>query len=104
MSMIGACPTCGARPNKPKVVPTTPLGKRRAELGLSLQNVANLAGITKTQVWEIERKGGHANPKMATLLRLAQALHWPLETLVEQLTEQAFSQALARAREEQSND
>lgn len=85
--MSGApCPYCGASPApKPKAEPTTAIGKRRAELGMSLQRVGNIAGITKAQVWEIERKDGSANPTLKTMIGLAKALRWPLETLIAEL-------------------
>lgn len=42
----------------------------RAQSGLSLQEVANLAGCTKTHVWEIE-KGRATNPTLRVLLGLS---------------------------------
>jgi DNA-binding XRE family transcriptional regulator len=80
------CPTCGTRLKQPKVEPATAFGRRRAALGLSLQQVANLAGITKTQVWEIERKSGTANPRLVTLRGLAAALRWSVPELLTALT------------------
>lgn len=40
---------------------------------LSLQNVADGAGVTKAHVWELE-KGRTRNPKVNTLVGLAKAL------------------------------
>lgn len=85
------CPTCGTRLKVPKVAPKTALGRRRAELGLSLQQVANLAGITKAQVWEIEQKDGSANPRMNTIKGLAAALRWSPAELLDALTQRAVA-------------
>ena len=45
----------------------------RSRKGMSLQVVADAAGITKTHVWQIEQ-GKTANPSMATICGLAKAL------------------------------
>lgn len=45
----------------------------RASLNLSLQQVADLSGLTKTHVWEIE-SGKHINLRTKTLMKLATAL------------------------------
>ena len=47
--------------------------KTRAKRGMSLQNVAGEAGITKAHVWDIET-GRSRNPTIKTLLGLATAL------------------------------
>lgn len=86
------CPACGTRLKQPKTEPKTALRKRRAELGLSLQQVANLAGITKAQVWEIERKNGNANPRMNTIKGLAAALNWTMPALLDALTQRTEEQ------------
>ena len=44
--------------------------KLRQEQGLSLQELADRAGISKTHVWDIEN-GNSANPTIATLLALS---------------------------------
>ena len=45
----------------------------RYEHRLSLQDVANAAGVTKAHVWELE-KGHTDNPRVATLIGLGKAL------------------------------
>lgn len=77
------CPLCGTRMKRPRAEPKTIIGKRRAELGLSLQQVANMAGITKAAIWEIETKP--ANPKMKTLEGLAKALQWTVTEVCDAL-------------------
>lgn len=81
------CPACGTPVKRPKKVPDSPLARRRAELGLSLQQTANLARLSKPQVWEIERSDRKANPRLGTLLGLARALQWPLDTLASALSQ-----------------
>lgn len=48
----------------------------RHDLGLSLQDVANRAGITKSHMWELEQ-GRAVNPTVATVNGLAKALGIP---------------------------
>lgn len=45
----------------------------RAARGMSLQDVADEAGLTKAHVWELE-DGRQFNPKISTILGLACAL------------------------------
>lgn len=45
----------------------------RAERGLSLQEVGDLSGMTKSHVWEIEQ-GRSKNPTVQTILGLCYAL------------------------------
>lgn len=55
-------------------------GHRKA-LGLSLEEVGNRAGLTKSYVWEIER-GSSKNPTVAAVWGLASALGVSPETLL----------------------
>lgn len=52
----------------------------REERGLSLQEVADRAGLAKSHVWEIER-GRSANPTIATTVGIARALGVSLDHL-----------------------
>lgn len=45
----------------------------RAESGFSLQQVADLAGITKSHLWDLEQ-GRSVNPTVKTIHGLSQAL------------------------------
>lgn len=54
---------------------------RRRELGLSLQDIADRAGCTKSHVWEIE-KGRSTNPTISMALALSDALQISLGTLI----------------------
>jgi transcriptional regulator with XRE-family HTH domain len=57
--------------------------KRRGEIdGLSQEGLADLAGMHRTYVSEIER--GLRNPSFRNLFKLASALDIPLSELVEQ--------------------
>lgn len=55
---------------------TDPLGARHKELrkriGLSLDDVAQAAGMSKSGVWEIEK--GRSDPRLSTIRKLASAL------------------------------
>lgn len=53
---------------------------RREQRGMSLQDVADEAGITKSHVWDLER-GSARNPTIQTLLNLAVALDLEPATL-----------------------
>lgn len=44
--------------------------QHRERMGLTLQAVANAAGLTKAHVWELE-KGKRVNPTVQTLVGLA---------------------------------
>lgn len=46
--------------------------RRRAQLGLSLQQVADRAGTSKSHIWELEK--GRSNPTVAMLIAVADAL------------------------------
>lgn len=52
----------------------------RAARGLSLQGVADRAGLAKSHVWEIEQ-GRSANPTIATTVGIASALGVSLDHL-----------------------
>jgi transcriptional regulator with XRE-family HTH domain len=54
---------------------------RRADLGLSLEDVARLAGCTKSHVWDIEQ-GKASNPTVKTALALCAALRCSLSNLL----------------------
>ena len=54
---------------------------------LSIDRAAELAGISKSMLGQIER--GAVNPTISVLSKLAQGLHVPLEKLVEQREEAA---------------
>jgi len=54
---------------------------RRAELGLSLEDVARLSGCTKSHVWEIEQ-GRSRNPTIRMALAMCEALQCSLNTLL----------------------
>lgn len=54
--------------------------KTRARLGLSLQAVADRAGLSKSHVWDLE-KGRSANPTIATAVAVARALGVSLDYL-----------------------
>lgn len=49
------------------------IARNRELTGMSLQDVADAAGITKAHVWGLER-GNSCNPCISTLLGLAEAL------------------------------
>ena len=55
--------------------------QRRSELGLSLQQVGDRAGISKTQVWELE-DGRSKNPTLETIVSIAAALQVSAPELV----------------------
>ncbi len=46
----------------------------RTSLGLSLQQVAEISGLTKTHIWEME-SGKVINPTAKTLVKVANALN-----------------------------
>src|SRR5690606_32967002 len=53
----------------------------RQERGLSLDDLATSAGITKSHLWELEQ-GRSKNPTIATCVALARALGISLEYLI----------------------
>lgn len=53
---------------------------QRAALGLSLQEVADRAGITKSHMWEMEQ-GRAVNPTVWTVYGLSQALGVPFNMM-----------------------
>ena len=57
------------------------IARRRAELGLSLEAVAERSGCTKSHVWELE-KGRTKNPTIAMALALCDALQCSLNSLL----------------------
>ena len=59
------------------------LRKLRDERGLSLDEVARKAGISKSYLWELERDTGEAKkPSADVLLRIANALSTTLAELL----------------------
>ena len=67
--------------------PSSPLAanlrKFREEKGLSLDQVAKAAGISKAYLWELERDTeGSKNPSAAVLMRIAKALSKTLADLL----------------------
>lgn len=56
------------------------IADERERLGLSLQTVADRAGITKSHMWEIEN-GRSVNPTIRTVHGLAKALGIPFVSL-----------------------
>jgi len=57
------------------------IAKRRAELRLSLDDVAERSGCTKSHVWEMEQ-GRSRNPTIKMALALCDALQCSLNTLL----------------------
>ncbi len=57
------------------------IARRRQELGLSLDEVAERAGSTKSHVWELE-KGRSRNPTISMALSLCDALQCSLNSLL----------------------
>ncbi len=55
--------------------------RRRKDLRLSLQEVADLSGCTKSHVWELE-KGRTTNPTISMALALCRALQCSLNSLL----------------------
>lgn len=56
------------------------IADERARLGLSLQEAADRAGITKSHMWEIEN-GRSVNPTVRTVHGLAKALGIPFVSM-----------------------
>lgn len=68
----------------------TRLRKLRSDRGLSLDEVAKKAGISKTYLWELERDTGETKkPSADVLLRIAEALSTTLAELLSLQTVQA---------------
>lgn len=57
------------------------IAKRRAELRLSLEEVAERTGTTKSHIWELE-KGRSRNPTIGMALALCGALQCSLNSLL----------------------
>ena len=57
------------------------IADRRAQLGFSLEEVAERAGMTKSHVWELE-KGRSKNPTIGMALSLCDALQCSLNSLL----------------------
>lgn len=55
--------------------------KRRTELGLSLEDVAERCDKAKSHIWELE-KGRTSNPTLQTSLKLCDALQCSLNDLI----------------------
>ena len=68
----------------------------RAKMGLSLSKTAELTGVSKAMLGQIER--GESSPTIATLWKLAKGFHLPLTAFIEDLarTEQTLSPAQSR--------
>ncbi|NIZ63029.1 XRE family transcriptional regulator [Sedimentitalea sp. CY04] len=56
----------------------------RAESGLSLTKVAELTGVSKAMLGQIER--GESSPTIATLWKIAKGFHLPLSALIDEAT------------------
>jgi transcriptional regulator with XRE-family HTH domain len=54
---------------------------RRKVMGLTLEQVAERAGMSKSYVWEIEN-GENKNPTIRTAFLIARALGWTLSDIV----------------------
>lgn len=54
--------------------------ERRGQLGISLQEVADRAGVTKSHVWDLEQ-GRSKNPTIETAVNVAAALGVSLDYL-----------------------
>ena len=67
------------------------IASARADFGLSLQDLADRAGITKSHLWDLEQ-GRSVNPTVLTIHRLAEALSQTFGFLAEG----ARNDALAR--------
>lgn len=64
---------------------------RRAELGFSLQDVADATGLSKAHVWDLER-GASSDPKVTTLLAVSDALRMSLsQTLGAEISQPLLS-------------
>jgi transcriptional regulator with XRE-family HTH domain len=57
------------------------IAKRRAELGLSLDEVAKLSSCTKSHIWELEQ-GRSRNPTISMAMALCGALRCSLNSLL----------------------
>ena len=55
--------------------------QRRSKLGLSLQQVADRAGYTKSHIWEMEQ-GRSTNPTVDLCISLCEALQCSLNSLL----------------------
>ena len=77
-------------PDLPEENLASRLRKIRDDRGLSLDEVAGKAGISKTYLWELERDtGGTKKPSADVLLRIAQALSTTLAELLALATVKA---------------
>ncbi|SFJ19538.1 helix-turn-helix domain-containing protein [Celeribacter neptunius] len=65
--------------------PTIPLKAIRGKAGLSLAQAAELTGVSKAMLGQIER--GESSPTLITLWKLAKGFHLPLSAFIEGLTE-----------------
>lgn len=54
---------------------------RRKAMGLTLEQVAERAGMSKSYVWEIEN-GKNKNPTVRTAFQIARALGWTLTDVI----------------------
>ncbi|MEX1147199.1 MAG: XRE family transcriptional regulator [Sphingomonadales bacterium] len=72
-------------PSPPKLGPI--LLERRKELGLTLTQLAELSGVSKSMLSQIER--GHVNPTFATIWNLTRALNISIERLLGRDTNDA---------------
>jgi len=71
---------------------TLNLRKIRAESGLSLSKAAELTGVSKAMLGQIER--GESSPTIATLWKIAKGFHLPLTALIDE-----FERVTGRAGE-----
>ena len=72
----------------------TEILKFREEAGLSLQELADLVGVSKPHVWELEKKGG--NPSIATAYKLEKALNCSVYDLFPNQFERVNATTTAR--------
>lgn len=63
---------------------TLNLREIRAAAGLSLSRAAELTGVSKAMLGQIER--GESSPTIATLWKIAKGFHLPLTALIEEST------------------
>ncbi|MCF1504581.1 XRE family transcriptional regulator [Afifella sp. H1R] len=68
----------------------------RSRAGLSLTQAAELTGVSKAMLGQIER--GESSPTIATLWKLAKGFQLPLTALIEDLIQTTGSFAPAKAR------
>ncbi|MBO6550270.1 MAG: helix-turn-helix transcriptional regulator [Rhizobiales bacterium] len=63
------------------------LKRSRIKKGYSLQELANLIGVSKAHIWDLEQ-GRAKNPSLEILEKLSTHLNVPISTLVEENPEE----------------